>query len=263
MGRISKALTVSELLRSWSYQGVEYIFAPEGSPLREFIKPAKAAPSSNATKMPGPKIISDPAASSIRQQAVPPQPKKLGQQFDRPVPVAPAVPAAQCSPVPDSKNAVEGFAGSDWPEVWLTYAQKVQAGRPLLWTYPEAGLDLAGQGDKWRSEIIRKVISGLMLPAGSSNFWPHRSQPQAASEGEVGYFLQGISALNPKFILAFGSDTLSGISPETKFKKYTYFSFEERILLMLPNISELATQAELDACLAFLSTFAKPLQRGG
>lgn len=115
--------------------------------------------------------------------------------------------------------------------------------------------------------MIRAIISRLKLPAGSSNFWPHRSRPEEQKDGETGYFRQGLEALNPKFILVFGELALGDISPGTTFKKYTYISFEGRLLLMLPDMSELALQTdasqELDACLVFLSTFAKPLQRGG
>lgn len=258
MGCISKVLTVPERWRSLTYQGVQYLYAPVGSPLRNFIDTAKSTQQSQPlvakTAIPAKSVVVAQTPPVALKNSLPP--------------LATHHPPEQKSSSPVSKKAQSlprktGLAEPDWPAPWLSFVEKVQAGRSLLWTYPEAGQDLSGKNDKQRSELIRKIITTLQLPAGSSNFWPHRSDPKNSNEEEKAYFLKGLDSLNPKFILVFGPEALADINPEAEFAKYTYTGFNGRLLLSLPSMDELYTSSDLELCLSFLSTFTKSLQRPG
>ncbi len=260
MGRISEALTSCESRRTLVFLGVEYLFAPEGSSLRELIESAKEASAQEASSFSAGGAAAKPAFPEQGQRDLPRQPEVPSASAKRAEPDGPpaASSLAEGAPKPESGD----FAGQDWPEPWRGFLIKTQPHRPLLWTYPEAGLDLAGKGTKARSELIRSIISALMLPAGSSNFWPHRSGAQRNKEDESEYFLAGVRKLGPRFILVFGAEALAEIMPEVAFKEYVYVNFEGRVLLILPAMDKLANPAEREACVCFLTPFAKSLQGG-
>ena len=261
MGRISEALTSSESRRALVCQGVEYLFAPQGSSLRELIESAQEASVKDASSFSAKEGAAKPVFTEDAPQALPRQSESPSANVARGEPEG----RGQAAPSPAKRppKAESGdFPGPDWPEPWRSFILKTQPHRPLLWTYPEAGLDLAGKGNKARSELIRGIISALMLPAGSSNFWPHRSGAQKGGEDEIEYFLAGVRKLAPRFILVFGEEALAEVMPEAIFKKYVYVNFEGRLLLILPSMDKLANPAEQEACILFLTPFAKPLQGG-
>lgn len=259
MGCISKILIIPECWRSLSYQGVHYLYAPEGSSLRKFIGTTKALQQAQplAAKPVIPAKFVESAQLSTSSPGSPHAPKYS--------PPKPATNEQKINKIivqnPPSAQEKLGFAEPDWPAIWLSFVEKVKAGRALLWTYPEAGQDLSGKGDKQRSDLVRKIITTLNLPAGSSNFWPHRSEPQVSKAEENLYFLKGIDVLNPKFVLVFGPEALADINPEAKFVKHTYINFKGRLLLILPSMDELYTPSDLDVCLSFLSTFTNSLKK--
>ena len=149
---------------------------------------------------------------------------------------------------------------------WPAFAAKTQAGRALVWTYPEAALDLSGQSDQAgpeRGALIRKLIGALKLPGGSSNFWPHSSRPGQADPDEQDYFLRGVKHLSPKYVLVFGPESLAAIHPETGYEPYKFVSLYGRLYLLLPPLEALAADSEFTACLEFLSKFTKSLQQRG
>ncbi|MBQ4132194.1 MAG: hypothetical protein IJD04_00465 [Desulfovibrionaceae bacterium] len=283
MGRISKSLNMPECWRALNSQGLYLVYAPEGSAVREYANRLKRkintskAPVTAVRKHPdivSPPVspggcdtrfpISDNAAATYSARGGPSASARADiQQTGAETGAAPQpdVSRASSAPRPDLPLLPAWLSGLPYP--WPLYADKVKPGRALLWTYPEAGLDLAGQGSKERSTLIRKIIGALGLPAGSSNFWPHRSQPEAAAPGENEYFSRGVAWLSPSFVLVFGANTLAAINSELKFAKYTFISVQGRLHLILPDLADLENEREFSACIEFLSRFTRSLLRRG
>ena len=153
------------------------------------------------------------------------------------------------------------------PQPWSTFAAKSKAGRPLLWTYQELGLDLLGRGNANRSNIIKKIITTLKLPAGSSNFWPH-SVPEQTPQGqefkqEPSFFEQGFNALEPQFLLVFGKPSAEAIIPNINCLPYSYTHYNNKVLIYLPGLEELEDNQKLRKSVEFLQIFTLPCFGGG
>lgn len=153
------------------------------------------------------------------------------------------------------------------PQPWSTFAAKSKAGRPLLWTYQELGLDLLGKGSASRSNTIKKIITTLKLPAGSSNFWPH-SVPQQTPQGqefkqEPSFFEQGFNALEPQFLLVFGKPSAEAIIPNINCLPYSYTHYNNKVLIYLPCLEELEDSQKLRKSVEFLQIFTLPCFGGG
>lgn len=254
-------MTMPECWRPLSGQGLNLIYAPQGSPVLEYINELRQA--DVKTNRPDLKAFSkQPGAADSRREISPPADRE---------PVSEQVSVRQVSAVTVASRAVadtrseplqSGWAGG-LKQPWAQYAAKAKPGRPLLWTYPEAGLDLAGESSKTRSNLIRKIIGALNLPAGSNNFWPHRSRPDTSTSDEREYFFQGLKWLSPSFVLLFGPEALADACPGAEYVKYTFISVQGRLHLILPTLHSLEAEQEFAACLNFLSPFIKSLWRGG
>ena len=261
MGRISKSLTTPESWRALNGQGLYLLYAPPGSAMLAAVKALEQAagqPPLSAAKAPG------TLNARLREN----NPVKIQPRPDagiKDLPPEPIATAATARPLPPTALSFPeaGILPESWfsrlSQPWLQYLPKVRPGRALLWTYPEAGLDLGGKSSKARSTLIKKIIAALQLPAGSNNIWPHRSDPETSLPKERDYFFAGVSWLEPKFVLLFGPETLSAVNPEAVYKKYTFISVQGRLHLLLPPLNALEEEQELAACLLFLTPFTKSI----
>lgn len=165
-----------------------------------------------------------------------------------------------------------------WPPLWRkVFLKGAPQPAPVVWTYPELGLDLLSQGNPVRSRFFRGLIQELALPKGGNAFWPcalpeetsaqnpAQNQvgaipPSAASESgaatpnsapesaKLAYnpaiFMSGLAYIRPKIILIFGRDCLATIFAGTNPDLKNINDFQQAIvfgakILLLPPITEL------------------------
>lgn len=88
----------------------------------------------------------------------------------------------------------------DWPEPWDRYWSKAQPAR-MVWTYPELGQDLLGQGDSLRRGLLAGLIKELAFPKGWITFWPV-SGPDGHFQRAL--FTRGVERLSAELVLFFG-----------------------------------------------------------
>lgn len=196
-------VSLSECLRPWHTAGISHFLCEH--PL---VTEAQAPVQNNAP---------------VRSFEVPPPSK----------PAAPPVPGSASQPFEPQRAATpkSEIPCVELPSAWAELLSRTPRA-PIVWTYPELGMDLTGQGDKHRSQCLRELIGSLGLPKGSSAFWPlrlslkkdggpdfsggeeggthgnttentaaHDSPPQL---GESAYFQHGISVIRPHAIIFFG-----------------------------------------------------------
>ncbi len=153
------------------------------------------------------------------------------------------------------------------PSPWAVFAAKSKPGRALLWTYQELGLDLSGNVNPTRSELIKQIINALNLPAGSSNFWPHSLPLQTSGEQEFKQepelFHRGFNALEPQFLLVFGETSITAIMPDWKCLPYTYTNYKNKVLIYLPRLEQLEDGQKFKKSIEFLQAFTLPCFGGG
>lgn len=127
-----------------------------------------------------------------------------------------------------------------WPPVWAAQLGKTQPA-PVLWTYPDLGLDLTGRGSAQRSTLLKHLIGQLHLPRGTSAFWPF-SIPETAAEPalEEALFVSGMKQLHSKVVICFGPESLQ----HTPYRALRVPAFQEdvadgRIIMVLPDINSM------------------------
>ncbi len=141
-----------------------------------------------------------------------------------------------------------------WPAPWRQAFAKTRPA-PLVWTYHELGLDLAGLGSPGRGDFFRSLLAALHLPSGSSTFWPtavplpERHSPLTPLP-EV--FQAGLHRLGPRAILFLGEQgiTDAGFQLQPLFQQYIT---QGRIVLHIPSLEALiADQEQRQVTISFL-----------
>ena len=285
MGFIPSALNQPEQWRVWSNMGLDFILAEPGSDARIFWDNAKQcfqnkqSPQSGQGKqteakqphidrpeavkgtVPSPTFKQTKPGEPAAHQAGPAANASLQAAKQTPYKQEPAQPLKQ-SVKSTPKEPVSLPLLENLPNPWPLFASKSKPGRPLLWTYQELGLDLSGKADPTRSNMIKKIITTLKLPAGSSNFWPH-SLPEQTPQGQEfiqkpDFFAQGFAALEPQFLLAFGKPSLEAIIPSTNSLPYSYTNYNNKVLIYLPSLEELEDGQKFRKSIEFLQAFTLP-----
>lgn len=168
------------------------------------------------------------------------------------------------------------FVPEQLPSPWSTLLGKVSPG-PVVWVYPELGLDLlglvdpAGQADSGgsgskaasqeRGQALRTIIGALKLKKGTNTFWP-TSLPDAAGrlQGNRDLFHGGLDYLGAKYLMVFGDGTLAGTDYEgIQLRAFTEQISDGRMIIALPDFATLIQdRARLDSIVVFLrSVFAR------
>lgn len=126
---------------------------------------------------------------------------------------------------------------------------------PVIWTYPELGDDLSGNGDKARSTCLRELIGAAGLPKGSSAFWPLILQegneadagtaiPEARKADSL-YFQQGLRLLSPRALIMFGARSISLSGLELSIHSpFTQVIRQGILYMILPEFKALLTDRE-------------------
>jgi len=152
----------------------------------------------------------------------------------------------------------------DWPESWQALFARTKPA-PILWAYPELGLDLGGQGCAQRSACLRELIGKLQLPRGSSTFWPlcldaEESGASAQAQTAAGIFKGGLFLLEPKVVVFIGPRSVVladlGLDLHTPF---TQQITRGMLFVLLPEFSAMLENASLadKACVFLRSALAK------
>jgi hypothetical protein len=266
-------VSLTEALRPWRLAGVEaFLFDAES--LARLLAPATPAPTRQrapeAAQRCSPEAAQRCSPEAAHRRSPDPAPSRhrpeLADERRPTPPTAPAKPAGDAAPAAstvDAPQPSELFPDTPrWPSAWAAlFARTPQA--PLVWTYPELGADLSGQGDKARAACLRELIGSLGLPRGSSAFWP-LSLPDADPDSDLAqrehaspagfYFRQGIHLLQPHGIILFGRQALaaSGL-PLPLGAAYSQSLLGGVLHLLLPDFATiLASPADFSKTAAYL-----------
>lgn len=271
-------LSLSELLRPWRTAGITAILA---EPRLEAPLPADSqdqgdhAPSGHIAETSvdvseyetktGEKAFSSATADG----------NGLAENIPRPASARPSshplspnnVVSQQSAPSGESARGTgrQGHGGTkqvkslEWPEAWQVLLARTNPA-PIVWTYAELGEDLSGNGDKERSACLRRLISSLRLPKGSSAFWPvrlapfvgedapasHEADNAPRSTGEAEFFQAGLQRLAPKVVIMLGAPAmeLSGLDLPISIP-FTQQIHKGVLYVLLPDFASLLGKAAL------------------
>lgn len=270
----ASTVVLSEQIRPWHNAGLRFLFDEDGS-IAQAMTDAQAAASAQPASSPvapaqqAPQQYQQtshqqPAASQSQKQVVQPsqqkpqaassaqtsqqRPQSSAQQGQR----APAVPPRA---MPSLVIHPTNKPPEEWPQQWQNYWSKVQIPSPVVWTYWALGDDLSGHADPKRREILKKLISSLNLPRGTSSFWPVAASGEAADEltpaPEI--FLAGLRRLRPRYSVVFGSKALKSFMPDSTLRPYLFTQFLGHRVIALPDVDYLVRSPSMLApVIAFL-----------
>lgn len=274
----ASTVVLSEQIRPWHNAGLRFLFDEDGS-IAQAMTDAQAA----ASAQPAPAVqpVSSPVApaqqapqqyqQTTQQQPAPRQSQQQPQQKPQAAPSAqasqqrPQRPAQQAQRTPAvPPRAMPSLvihptnkSPEEWPQQWQNYWSKVQIPSPVVWTYWALGDDLSGHADPKRREVLKKLISSLNLPRGTSSFWP------VAASGEVAddltpapeIFLAGLRRLRPRYSVVFGSKALKSFMPDSTLRPYLFTQFLGHRVIALPDVDYLVRSPNMLApVFAYLRT---------
>ncbi len=239
-------VTLAETLRPWHGAGLAYL-------LREVSVAGQAAARPADPALPARLHMPPPA-----EKDEPPRPLSSRARFegeDAPPAETPSTIAATTA------TPISAALPKEWAEI-LAKTPKA----PLLWTYAALGQDLGGRGDKARSACLRELIGRLLLPRGTSGFWPvtlcedwlsyaHDDSPAP----DAMHFQAGLRQLSPKVVIFIGEPALilSGLQGGPRIP-FTQTIQQGRLYLLLPDFEALlGTTTVAERSVAYLqSAFA-------
>ena len=147
-----------------------------------------------------------------------------------------------------------------WPASWRALKdRRPLPSRPLvLWTYGGLGEDLIGVPDESRRRVIVRMLTELRHPAGTHVFWPFSLKGEGLAE-DASLFWSGVSFLDPRVVLLFGSDTRDALNMPKSLLPFCQDRVHGRLIIQLPRPQALAadesafrqTQAFLARILSF------------
>ena len=217
--------------------------APEGSVQERAPQPVK------------PVVQAPPAVPPSAQPRFAPPPRKAPACAPRPAAVVPAAPAepkkapvapralqnAQARGTQSLLAAPGALPIERWPASWLALKdRRPLPQRPLvLWSYAGLGEDLAGSPDEARKRVIVRMLTELRHPVGTHVFWPFALAGEAPS-AEASLFWSGVSFLDPRVLLLFGSDTRDALEMPKTLLPFCQARVHGRLVIQLPRPQALA-----------------------
>ena len=128
-----------------------------------------------------------------------------------------------------------------WPAAWLALKdRRPLPQRPLvLWSYAGLGEDLAGTPDEARKRVIVRMLTELKHPVGTHVFWPFALAGETPS-AEASLFWSGVSFLDPRVLLLFGSDTRDALNMPRTLLPFCQARVHGRLVIQLPRPQALA-----------------------
>ncbi|WP_290925396.1 hypothetical protein [Halodesulfovibrio sp.] len=266
----TSTVVLSEQIRPWHNAGLRFLFDEDGSLAQamaeaqtaQSVPVAQESPSSTVASMPHQASHTDhapqysqqnrPASQPQQRSSQTPQarPPRGQQQEQRPNAVPPrAMPSLVIHPTNKPPE--------EWPQQWQGYWNKVQIPSPVVWTYWSLGDDLSGHADPKRRDVLKRLISSLNLPRGTSSFWPVASSgdtPDSLTAAPEIY-LAGLRRLRPRYSVVFGSKALKSFMPDSKLRPYLFTQFLGHRLIALPDVDYLVKSPNMLApVIAYLRT---------
>jgi len=205
-------------------------FRPSAPP--RYAAPARPAPS------PAPAVLPVPA-----------EPKKAAPAPTRPLQAARGRSSQSLLAAPGA------LPPERWPAAWLALKdRRPLPQRPLvLWSYAGLGEDLAGTPDEARKKVIVRMLMELRHPAGTHVFWPFALAGEEVS-AEASLFWSGVSLLDPRVLLLFGSDTRDALDMPKSLLPFCQARVHGRLVIQLPRPQALAAdEAAFRQAQAFLA----------
>ncbi|WP_319582736.1 hypothetical protein [uncultured Pseudodesulfovibrio sp.] len=105
-------------------------------------------------------------------------------------------------------------------------------------TYMELGLDLGGQSDPRRRDVLKNLQAHLKWPPGTINFWPMAAMRDGALQPDPGMFWRGWELWHTPHIICFGDEALRVILPDADANMLTHF-LDSCVVYKLPAITKL------------------------
>ncbi|WP_066854773.1 hypothetical protein [Halodesulfovibrio spirochaetisodalis] len=262
----SSTVVLSEQIRPWHNAGLRFLFDEDGS-IAQTMADAHA---SAAASQPAQSSVApvQPQAPQQYQQSSPQQSREVAQQpaqrhpqqaqqTQRAQRLAPQSSAVPPRSMPSLVIHPTNKPPEEWPEQWQGYWSKVQVPSPVVWTYWSLGDDLSGHADPKRREVLKKLISSINLPRGTSSFWPVAASGQVADDltpaPEI--FLAGLRRLRPRYSVVFGSKALKSFMPDSTLRPYLFTQFLGHRLIALPDVDYLVKSPSMLApVVAYLRT---------
>ena len=192
------------------------------------VPPRFASPRKAPACAPRPEAVA--SAASVEQKKAPASP------------VAPRVAQPAQARGGQSLLAAPGALPVDrWPAPWLALKdRRPLPQRPLvLWSYAGLGEDLAGAPDEARKRVIVRMLTELKHPVGTHVFWPFALAGEAPS-AEASLFWSGVSLLDPRVLLLFGSDTRDALNMPKTLLPFCQARVHGRLVIQLPRPQALA-----------------------
>ncbi len=157
----------------------------------------------------------------------------------------------------------QALAVENWPESWLALKnRRPLPARPLvLWTYAGLGDDLTGKVDEKRRQVIVQMLMALGHPGGTHVFWPCDLTGESRERGAL-LFWSGVTLLNPRVLLLFGSDARDILSMPRSLGPLCQIRRNGRLIFQLKRPELLAEEGEFRNTLAFLSSALQFCTRG-
>ena len=102
----------------------------------------------------------------------------------------------------------------------------------------ELGIDLAGQGDQRRSELMQGLITYLKLPPRPVAFWPVAALRDGALQPDQTMFWKGWQLWRTPHVVCFGKEALQVILPEADTGLTTHM-LDNVMVHVLPSVEEM------------------------
>lgn len=269
------SVSLAESLRPWKQAGLQYLFfdaepgayatglcaemrsgvdafsdhqsLSHAAPIHRSPASSSQAESATVSQVPKASAAALPNTSTLRSDAAPEAPSASSSGISGSMPRG-------LSPQPASSSETTSPLTVPTDE-WRLLLDKLSSA-PVLWTYPDLGLDMTGHANAERSALLRQLIAALGLPRGSSTFWPYRLSSASSAESAVqaACFALGFAKANPKAIILFGAQTPvdTGIAAGPG-RPFTHFLYKGALTLLLPDINALLADAQLvQRAIAFL-----------
>ena len=225
---------MAELLRPWNTAGITHFLITDERTASDLPKEAQIADHEQAFQEQYQETF-EPKAERPGTPLAPP-PSTL-------FPATPQKLSPEKTAIPQSPSDIPDIPPAQWPQGWSSLLDKTRPA-PIVWSYPELGADLMGQGSKKRSQYLRSLIGSLNLPKGSNAFWPLVLPETVENDNQQSvpglYFKLGLQRLKPKAILFFGMDCLklSGLSLQFN-NYYTQVLYQGILHILLPDFDDL------------------------
>lgn len=229
-------------------------------------RPGKPAPNFDDARFARP-AVSDATRTvspAARPEARPDAPRPVAPQNPAPRPASPHAsvnPAANAAPhaTPRPGTSLLAAPGAlpveSWPAAWLALRdRRPLPPRPLvLWSYAGLGDDLVGTPDEARRRVIVRMLTELRHPVGTHVFWPF-ALPGEEPVAEASLFWSGVSMLDPRVLLLFGSDTRDALDMPKSLLPFCQARVHGRLVIQLPRPQALAgDESAFRQAQAFLS----------